>query len=105
MKPKCPYCGKFMDKDIVLPPMSARTLRVYRAVAAAGDNGIMAKDLLVRMYDDEEWPTPGGPTVLRVQICELNKILADYNQRIVGRRTAGYRLTTFKKDHNDRQGK
>lgn len=94
-----------MNKDIELPPMSARTLRVYKNVAAAGDKGIMPKDLLVRMYDDDEWPTPGGSTVLRVQICELNKVLAEYDQRIVGRRTAGYRLTSLKKDHNDRQSK
>lgn len=105
MKPKCPYCGQRMDKDIELPPMSARKIRVYKTVAAAGDKGIMSNDLLVRMYDDDEWPTPGGGVVLRVQVCELNKILAGYNQRIVGRRSNGYRLTTLERANNGRQNK
>lgn len=83
MKHKCPYCGGPLEKDPDLPVMRQRWMRIYKTAASAGPHGIPATDLLVRMYADEEWPTPGGNTVLRVQIHEINKRIAPYHQRIV----------------------
>jgi hypothetical protein len=68
-------------------------MRIYDAVVAAGKAGVSSANLLAIFYGDKK-PPPGGPIVLRVNIHELNKVLADNNQRITGRQ--GYRLASLK---------
>ena len=94
MKVLCPYCKAPMEGEAALPRLSGRNLRVYRALVAGGPEGVDTDDLLVSMYDDDEFPTPGGPTVLRVQICDINKKIAPMNQRIVNWHRKRYRLTS-----------
>lgn len=103
MKAKCPYCGGPINGEAALPPMSSRMLRVYRTIAAAGHKGIMPIDLIPRMYDEDEWPTPGGGVVLRVQICGINKLIAPLNQRIVGKRSTGYRLIRYRETTHEEE--
>lgn len=107
MKRSCPYCGGPLSGDAVLPKMSGRALRIYKTLVAAGPAGVKTPDLLVRMYAEEEWPTPGGNTVLRVQVHNLNKILASHGQHIVwhseyGRKDGGYRLISTEQEYNDK---
>lgn len=92
----CPYCKQPMSGEMSIPPMRPRMMRIYKATLEAGTHGITPEDLLVRMYDDGEWPTPGGPVVLRVQICEMNKILGTVDQRIVSAHRGRYRLMSLK---------
>ena len=103
---KCPYCNGEIDNEIEIPRMSARMERVYKAVLASGTGGISPQDLLVRMYAEEEWPTPGGGTVLRVQIHAINKKIASINQRITNWHRGNYRLVATKvqqeRDHQSR---
>ena len=70
--------------------MSKRKRLIYDAIVAAGPEGIMPHTILKTIYGDQL--TKGGGVVLRVQICELNKILAKIGQRIKGRRSTGYCL-------------
>lgn len=95
IKYKCPYCGQETEKALHLE-LKQRERRIYNAVLNAGDKGISPQDLLVRMYADDEWPTPGGPVVLRVQIHYLNNILKQYGQHIDGDKSHGYRLVSTK---------
>ena len=89
----CPYCKQPIDSDIAnLPRMSARRFRIFKTLLDAGSEGMARDDLLVRMYDEDEWPTAGGETVLRVHIHELNKLLAPQRMYIEGRRMGNYRL-------------
>lgn len=83
-----------------IPQMSVRMQRVYDAVAGAGPKGIPTNDLIARMYGHDEWPTPGGCVVIRVQVCYINKLIAPLNQRIVGKRGIGYRLISTKGERN-----
>ena len=100
----CPYCKQPSASDIAnLPRMSARRFRVFRALLDAGSEGIARDDLLVRMYDTDEWPTPGGETVLRVHIHELNKILEPQRMFIEGRRMGNYRLVHLHEDNNAKE--
>lgn len=92
----CPYCKSNIKKEPEIPKMSARMLRVYKAVVEAGPDGIHPQDLLVKMYAEAEWPTPGGGTVLRVQIHEINKLIGVLQQRIVGCYFGNYRIITTK---------
>lgn len=101
MKHVCPYCKRPMTGDMAMPPMRPRWQRIYKATLEAGPSGIHPEDLLVRMYGDNEWPTPGGPTVLRVCIHGINRMIASYGQRIVGSPRKNYRLTSTKKDELD----
>lgn len=78
----CPYCKQPMNRAMSFPQMRPRKQRIYQAVLEAGPKGIAPDDLLVRMYGENEWPTPGGPAVLRVMICEMNKVLKGEGQRI-----------------------
>jgi hypothetical protein len=94
----CPYCkGKISDEP-ELPRLSARMARIYRAVAAAGEKGISPSDLLVRMYADEEWPTPAGAGIMRVQIHEINKRIQSINQHITNWHRGNYRLVQIKEE-------
>ena len=86
MKDVCPYCKHEITEEPALPPLRPRKRRIYQAVLEAGPAGISPEDLLVRMYGETEWPTPGGPQVMRVMICEMNKALEPYGQRISSRR-------------------
>jgi DNA-binding winged helix-turn-helix (wHTH) protein len=89
----CPYCKQPIDSEVAnLPRMSERRLRIFKTLLEAGPEGITRDDLLVRMYDEDEWPTPGGTTVLRVNIHEINRLIAPQNLYIEGRRMGGYRL-------------
>lgn len=88
----CPYCKQPLHGEMAIPPLKPRMKRIYKAMLEAGTEGITPEDLLVRMYDDGEWPTPGGPVVLRVQICEMNKALETIGQRIVSAHRGRYRL-------------
>ncbi len=81
MNYKCPHCGSIVEREIVLPPMNLRRRRIYKAVAAAGEDGISVTKLLRRMYDGAQ-PTPGGKVVLRVAVYELNKVLLPLQRRI-----------------------
>ena len=74
--------------------MRPRMMRIYLAALNAGADGISSIELLARMYAEEEWPTPGGAVVLRVQIHELNKIIAPLHQRIVNWHRGKYRLVS-----------
>lgn len=98
MSDKCPYCGGPLTGAAALPVMSHRKINIYNAVAQAGSTGIPSNDLVNKMFSD--WPEvpPSGYGMLRTSICELNKIIAPLNQRIVGRRMVGYRLTTTNGD-------
>lgn len=91
----CPYCKGEMD-GIELPRMSGRMLRIYTAVLESGTAGISPSDLLVRMYAEEEWPTPAGGGILRVQIHEINKRIAAIHQRITNWHRGNYRLVSTK---------
>ena len=82
----CPYCKSELTGEAALPPMRDRMIRIYRTALEAGPEGIATPDLLVRMYRDDQWPTPGGFVVLRVMICEINKIINPLGQRIVNKR-------------------
>lgn len=88
----CPYCKGPLSEEAALPPMRPRWKRIYDAVVAAGPNGISTEDLLVRMYADDEMPTPGGFTVLRVSICEINKVLRATGQKVINAYRGCYRL-------------
>lgn len=79
----CPFCKEPMPAFTRIPLLHPRKQRIYNAVAGAGREGIDSEDLLVRMYADDEMPTPGGMQVLRVKIHEINKAIAVLNQRIV----------------------
>ena len=85
----CPYCGYPINKEFYLPPMSLRKRRIFAAVAEAGENGIPLAKLLQRMYAEQE-PTPSAPGVLRVQVCELNRILHTFQRQIQGRNKVYY---------------
>lgn len=96
MKTICPYCKQPMSLKPTVPPMRMRWQRIYQAVLEAGPDGISTDDLLVRMYADDEWPTPGGFTVLRVSICDINKRLEPYDQKIVNAFRKRYLLVNLK---------
>lgn len=98
---RCPYCGTEIEGTLALPLMSLRKKRILDAVTKAGRAGIKSDDLLVRMYGDDEWPTPGGPIVLRVQINYLNKILAPHGKRIRGIKGLGYFLISTREQESD----
>lgn len=99
MKHLCPYCKQQMSGDVTLPFLRPRKMRIYRAVLESGPEGIATDDLLARMYAEDEWPTPGGYQVLRVMICEINKVLN--GQRIVNAFRGRYRLINL----DDQDGK
>lgn len=82
MNYECPYCHNPIAGEMAAPPVSRRKRRIYNAVVSAGNAGIKAKDLLAHMYGGEQESTPGGPVVLRVMICEMNKVIAKIGQRI-----------------------
>lgn len=90
--PKCPYCGGELHGEAAIPPMSQRQLRIYKSVVAAGSEGIAMNDLIPRMYADNQWPTPGAWTVLRVQVHAINRLIGNLNQRISGNKRGAYRL-------------
>lgn len=90
MSYSCPHCGSKLDREIVLPLMSSRRRRIYDAVAAAGKNGVPIENLLVAMYAEDEMPTQSGFGVMRVQICELNKILRSVKREIKGKNKSYY---------------
>lgn len=94
----CPYCKRPMNQAMSFPPMRPRKQRIYQAVLEAGPRGIAPDDLLVRMYGDDEWPTPGGPAVLRVMICEMNKVLKSQGQRIMSVYRGRYSLVHLTED-------
>ena len=96
----CPYCKTELTGEATLPRMRSRMLRIYHAVLEAGPDGISPQDLLVRMYAEEEWPTPGGGTVLRVNIHELNKIIGPQQQRIINWHRGKYRLIHTEVQHD-----
>jgi hypothetical protein len=96
----CPYCKAPLKGEATLPRLSGRNLRVYRALVAAGPEGIESDELLVQMYDDDEYPTPGGPTVLRVQIHDINRKIAGTKQRIINWHRKRYRLVSVKESRN-----
>lgn len=83
--------------------MRLRWQRIYEAVLGAGPEGISSDDLLVRMYADNEWPTPGGFVVLRVSICDMNKILKPYDQRIINAFRKRYKLINTKESKNEKK--
>lgn len=90
---QCPYCGSKMKGKAALPFIPPRRMRIYDAVIAAGKAGISSANLLLVFYGDKK-PPPGGAIVLRVNIHELNKIIAPIGHCIVGRQ--GYRLVSVK---------
>jgi hypothetical protein len=81
-----------MSGEMALPILRPRWMRIYRACLEAGADGISSEDLLVRMYADDEWPTPGGNTVMRVCIHEINQIIAERSERIINQFRGRYRL-------------
>lgn len=94
----CPYCKGKISNEPELPRLSARMVRIYEAVLRAGTAGISPSDLLVRMYAEEEWPTPAGSGIMRVQIHEINKRIASINQRITNWHRGNYRLVQIKEE-------
>lgn len=88
----CPYCKAPLSGKAALPPMRMRWQRIYDAVLEAGPEGISTDDLLIKMYAENEWPTPGGFTVLRVSICDINKVLKPCGQRIINAFRKRYKL-------------
>jgi len=66
----CPYCGGKLK---------------------GGRDGV-DKHLLLEIMCGDKKPTSDGNIMLRVQICELNDVIAHLKQRIVARRNMGYFL-------------
>lgn len=112
MKPKCPYCGAALGDVATIPEMSRRQDRVYCAVIASGRDGIHPEKLLLKMYDKDQAPTPGGSVVLRVIVHEINKKISAIGQRIISRPYKKYRLISTRgerrgktaKETNDKSG-
>ena len=100
MKAICPYCKAPLTGEAALPRLTARHLRIYKALVAGGPEGVDTDELLVQMYDDDEFPTPGGPTVLRVQIHYINKKIASTGQRIMNWHRKKYRLVAIEESEN-----
>lgn len=78
----CPYCGSRVA-NIEPLPLSRRQSIIYREVASAGESGIEPEDLIEAVWGKR--PTKGADIMLRVQIHELNKVLADYGKRVVAK--------------------
>lgn len=87
----CPYCKGPLPKSLDIPQMSQRQLRIYRAVCAAGRDGISPKDLIAAMYDGQA-PMPSAYGMLRVQIHYINRIIAGQQQRISAEVRGSYQL-------------
>jgi hypothetical protein len=71
--------------------LNSRRRRIYDRVVNAGPDGVSVDDLIKAMYI-ERIPPPAAKTVIRVQICETNRVLKDFGQKIVSNRLRGYRL-------------
>jgi hypothetical protein len=92
---KCPYCGSQIEGRMAMPRLSARQVRIYDAVAAAGPDGISAESLLKKMYNGEK-QTAGSNVVMRVTIHYMNARLTEIGQRVQGGIGGRYRLTSLK---------
>ena len=92
MTAKCPYCGTELAHNPLLPQMSERRLKVYRAVAAGGHDGISKGDLATAIFGNDP-PPQSIHIMLRVLVHGINRILRDFNgQKIVSNRRGGYYL-------------
>lgn len=101
MKIVCPYCKQEMTGEVALPPLRPRWQRIYDALLQAGPQGMKPEDLQVRMYAEDEFPTPGGATVLRVSICDMNKKLRGFRQQIINWHRGCYRLVSTKEQESE----
>jgi hypothetical protein len=50
------------------------------------------------MYAEEEWPTPGGAGIMRVNIHTINHRIRHLNQRITNWHRGNYRLVQIKEE-------
>lgn len=91
MNLSCPYCGGPLPNNLAIPLMSRRQMRIYKAVCAAGREGISIKALIVAMFDGKT-PAPSAYGMLRVQIHSINRIIAVNGQQITGSVRGGYQL-------------
>lgn len=90
---KCPYCAGPLDEPLArLPAMRARRRRIYMAVLQAGPEGVQTSKLMAEMYEAGRTPTKGAYAMLRVNVCEMNKTLAAFGQKITGKPYGRYRL-------------
>jgi hypothetical protein len=87
----CPYCGTYLSSDPEIPPMSKRRRRIYDTVSAAGPDGISANGIISAVFNSSDTPKSAYGMV-RVQICEINKIIWSNGQKITGTPRLGYRL-------------
>lgn len=96
MTATCPYCKSPMEGEAAVPRMSARMMRIYNTLLAAGPEGVPTAELIARMYADDEWPTPGGYAVLRGRIHLMNRKLIPHGQHIINWQRGRYRLVSVK---------
>jgi hypothetical protein len=74
--------------------MSKRMTRIYNAVAAAGPDGVEIESLIEIMRDNKP-KRKAHYGVLRVNIHEINRLLAKSDQRISASRRGAYRLMSY----------
>lgn len=99
MKARCPYCGGPLNGIAALPQVSKRKLNIYQAVLAAGPLGIRSADLTRAMFSTEHIPK-SGYGMMRVQLCELNKLLIPRGEMIRGKRRGTYRFCSTKRNRH-----
>src|SRR5437879_534492 len=88
----CPFCGSEYERPLAYTHLSGRQRDIYEAVVAAGPRGLSVPKLLAVVYGSDVPKSGWG--VLRVAIFEINRKIAKFDQKIKGRRSIGYVLTS-----------
>lgn len=87
----CPYCGTMLSSEPSIPPMSKRRRTIYDNVSASGSDGVTVSDLVTAVFPSSDIPRSAFGMV-RVQICEINKIIGQNGQKITAIPKGAYRL-------------
>jgi len=90
----CPYCGTQLSSEPYIPTMSKRKRRIYDSISAAGADGMTADDIIGVVFESSGIPRSAYGMV-RVQICEINKIISENGQKISGIPKGSYKLISL----------
>lgn len=81
MNPCCPHCHRPLTEvreGVLMPTLKAR---IFDAVAATGDNGITARELINAVYTGD-YRAPVTLATIRAHIWQINDLLEDTRVRI-----------------------
>lgn len=80
----CPHCGHPTGNEVT-DVLSRSERELFQAISASGTHGIIKRDLMKKLYEDDPSGGPENPAVINVMVYHINQKIRGFGLRISAR--------------------